>query len=515
MEATPTTLRGRMPETQIARQDLIEEARHLLASLGEGTMSETAYDTAWVARVPNPSRPDEPLFPSTYDWLLRNQHADGSWGAEIPFAHDRLISTLAALVALASSSYRRPESEPAARKAVVYLNRERPNIRDDPHETVGFELLLPELVRQARALDLRLPYEDWAFVEAIKADKLQRIPPIALYGGPTTLTHSLEYLGDRLMPSLVSRCQGPNGSYGASPSATAYVHMLAPEETTRGYLDRVVSLSPAGGVMDVYPINVFEFAWALRSLSPIREELPEYGACVQKLGRFWSSQGVSFTDSGMVSDADDTAAAGWVLRLSGFPVETNVFALFEGDETFFCFPFERNHSVMANAAILDALKLYDSTPDHRRMTLKLAHYLRRSRHPDGYWVDKWHVSPFYATARCVSALVGIDGGLVRDAVNWVLEQQHEDGSWGVAGGNPEETAYAVEALGAAQDADSALTGLVSVAVQRGAQYLAGEFGRSDFASLWIGKGLYSPHRVVGAAVVGGLARCQSIADGNS
>src|SRR3954469_15134553 len=108
-----------MPDTPIARQELIEEARRLLEALGEGTMSECAYDTAWVARIPKPERPEEPLFPATYDWLLRNQHADGSWGAEIPFAHDRLICTLAALVTLASSSYRRGESEPAARRAIV------------------------------------------------------------------------------------------------------------------------------------------------------------------------------------------------------------------------------------------------------------------------------------------------------------------------------------------------------------------------------------------------------------
>jgi hypothetical protein len=42
-----------MPETHISRQDLIEEARHVLDNLGEGTMSESAYDTAWVARVPD------------------------------------------------------------------------------------------------------------------------------------------------------------------------------------------------------------------------------------------------------------------------------------------------------------------------------------------------------------------------------------------------------------------------------------------------------------------------------
>src|SRR5437867_1964909 len=267
-----------MPDTLISRQDLIEEARLLLERLGEGTMSECAYDTAWVARIPNPNRPDEPMFPATYDWLLRNQHSDGSWGADISFAHDRVMCTLSSLITLSSSSYRRAESEPAARRAIVYLNKERPNIRDDPHETVGFELLLPELVRQAKLLDLKLPYDDWAFVEAIKMDKLQRIPPIAVYGGPTTLTHSLEYLGERIVPSLVTRCQGANGSYGASPSATAYVEQTVPNQQALSYLEKVVHLSTGGGVVSAYPIRIFELAWVLRGLAPLREELPEFEA---------------------------------------------------------------------------------------------------------------------------------------------------------------------------------------------------------------------------------------------
>src|SRR4051794_16801997 len=191
-------------------------------------MSSTAYDTAWIARVPSHGSSENPMFTAAYDWLLQHQHPNGSWGAEIPFAHDRVISTLAALVTVSGSSYRRPESELAARRAVVYLNVERPDLSHDPAETVGFELLLPELTRQTKAMGLSLPYDDWAFVDRIKEDKLRRIPPIAVYNGPTPLTHSFEYLGDRLVPQLAGRCRFADGSYGISPSSTVFVHLKAP-----------------------------------------------------------------------------------------------------------------------------------------------------------------------------------------------------------------------------------------------------------------------------------------------
>jgi halimadienyl-diphosphate synthase len=490
----------------ILREDLIAQARSILSSVGDGEMSPCAYDTAWVARVPNPANPEEPLFPASYNWLLEHQRPDGSWGGAITFPHDRVMTTLAALLALSNSSFRRQESEIAARRAVVYLNRERPNLRDDVTETVGFELILPELVRQAKGLGISLPYDDWEFVEALKADKLSRIPPIAVYGAPTTLTHSLEYLGERLAPKLVGRSRAPNGSYGASPSATAYVQIHAPDEDAVAYLRSVPDVMTTGGVIDVYPINVFETAWVLQSLAPLEDALPEYDEAARSLLGYWTPEGVSFTDSGMATDADDSAVTIAVLRSRGLPSNPDVFSLFEGDQYFFCFPFERNQSVRANAGVLEALKLFESTPDHRRMILKLVHYLRGSPRGDQYWIDKWHASPFYATSRVIAALSGLDNALVRRSVQWVLDQQHENGAWGFGEGTAEETAYAVEALIAGRTADAALASIVAPALADSVAYLVDQLFAPDRPELWVGKALYTPRKVVEAAIVGALAK---------
>ena len=99
-----------MAFSTIAFEDLIASARKLLSALGEGSMSESAYDTAWVARIQSLEFPGEPRYPAAYDWLLREQRTDGSWGGEIAFPHDRVMSTLAVLVALTESSYRKAES---------------------------------------------------------------------------------------------------------------------------------------------------------------------------------------------------------------------------------------------------------------------------------------------------------------------------------------------------------------------------------------------------------------------
>ncbi|MBM2810145.1 MAG: SQHop cyclase protein [Chloroflexi bacterium] len=489
-------------------QDLAVEAERLLEGLGEGSMSETAYDTAWVARVPNPDVTGEPLFPAAYDWLLRNQHEDGSWGAEIAFPHDRIISTLAALITLAESDYRRDESEPAARRAIVYLNRERPNLEDDPAETVGFELILPELARQAQALGLHLPYEDWTFVEHIKADKLKRIPPIAVYGGPTPLTHSLEYLGDRLMPSLAARPRSKNGSYGCSPSATAYVQLQVPAEQARAYLERAAAVTRTGGFTYLHPFENFESAWVVDALEPLWPQLPQIGSVVERLGWAWTSMGMAWSTEGEVPDADDTAVSLSLFSKHKQPNHpgSDVFELYEGPDYFQTFVFERNPSVTTNAHILSALRLLPVTPERRRMTLKLVSYLEREQVDGTFWCDKWHASPYYATDRVLVALNGTSAQVVRRAVRWLLDEQGLDGGWGLGGGTVEETAWALDALEAVGERDVALGSVVRPAIDRAADYLTDRFGDSSYPALWIGKGLYSAPKIIRARVIGVLAR---------
>lgn len=62
-------------------------------------LSVSSYDTAWVATVPSPDSPRDPLFPQCLNWLLENQLSDGSWGVS-DRRKDALLSTLASVVSL-------------------------------------------------------------------------------------------------------------------------------------------------------------------------------------------------------------------------------------------------------------------------------------------------------------------------------------------------------------------------------------------------------------------------------
>jgi hypothetical protein len=485
--------------------DLKVEAKELLHGLGDGSGSDTAYDAAWVARLTNPGHPEEPLFPPVYEWLLRHQHADGSWGGQIPFAHDRVISTLAALVTLTGSSYRASESELAARRAIVYLNSEQPNLSADRVETQSFRLLLPELARQARALDLRLPYAQWGPFDRMRAAEPGRVPPVAVYTGPTALTHSLECLGDSLCTSLVRRCRSSGGSYGASPSATAFVHSLLPDDETSQYLHRAVGSNRSGGAPSVYPSEIFDTSLVLSLLDPLLHGEEEALAQVERLARAWSPLGVGGTGESNVPDAEATALVAGVLAGYGRAPDPGIFQSFEADEHFQRFREEGTPSVTTNAHILWALRRFPGAPDGRRATLKIVRFLERARTGDRYWNDVWHASPLYPTSQTIGALAGLANELVRPAVQWLLGEQHEDGSWGFGPGTQEETAWALQGLIAAGADDVGLLAVTAPAVQLGREYLRAHYEERRYPALWVGKGLYTPADIVHAAVIAALA----------
>lgn len=69
----------------------------------DGEISISAYDTAWVALAQDLNGGGTPQFPSSLEWIANNQLMDGSWGDDCLFyAHDRIINTLACVIALKS-----------------------------------------------------------------------------------------------------------------------------------------------------------------------------------------------------------------------------------------------------------------------------------------------------------------------------------------------------------------------------------------------------------------------------
>lgn len=494
-------------QTSPLRQSHIQ---FLLSQLDQKTFSATAYDTAWVARVTNPSDAQRASYPQALDWLRQTQHADGSWGGGIEYFHDRIISTLSTILALAERG-----DQAGDRNAIIrgeqYIQQNFDQLAREAHDTVGFELLLPVLFDQADQLGLNLPYAKCEYYRRLRAEKLSMIPHHLLYSRQVSSTHSLEFLGNHLDIEQLDGSQEPNGSYGNSPSATAFVLQHCPlNQPARGYLD-VVLTQGGGAAMPAHPVDIFNKSWVLYNLELaglLGDFITQARAHLQDLWESWDPKlGVGFARHYPVADLDDTAVVFKLLRQAGYPVNPGVFLPYEREGHFACYAFERTPSVGANVHLLDALSVCPEYEHRPRIAKKILRFLRTSRLEGAYWLDKWHISPYYITSHAVMALIGSDNALARDAIQWMLATQREDGSWGHFQSTSEETAYCLQALIAYHHQVDRID---EGAIYRGADFLNQQYGLWDLPEMWIEKCLFTPTHIVESTILSALVMSSSL-----
>jgi halimadienyl-diphosphate synthase len=483
-----------------AAPSLDAEAAALLGALKTGTMSAVAYDTAFLARLRKPGSPDRLAYPDTIRWLLRAQNADGSFGTTLPVPKERVIATVSAVLALAVlPPGEHAEAAHRARLAALTYLFEKTSDWQAGLTPVGFEQILPTLMEEGRALQLPLPFDRFAGVAAQREAKLGHIPPTLIYKMPTLLLHSLEYLGGQLDVTAAAAQLSSNGSFGNSPSATAaFLERGGKDPRAWAYLDSVVATAGDGGVPDVTPFEVFERAWVLYNLRRGGIAARDTERHVRYLASSLTDDGVGCSVSGLRPDADDTAVTLTVLQQHGQAVTAGPLRSFEGIDYFHTFPLEREPSPTVNAHVLEAIAACQPFPTRASMQQKVVRFLRDQRVDGAYWVDKWHGSPFYATARVVFALTASAPDLCRPALRWLCESQRSDGSWGwFQEGTAEETAYAVQAWLTAPAAER--SGL-RVDLARAEAFLRTAHTQPRPA-LWVGKGLYTPLHIVESAIL--------------
>ena len=482
--------------------DLITQ---LIDEIGPGHMGSTSYDTAWAARLGD-VEPD--LSGRALAWLTQNQLSDGSWGAEAPlYYHDRIICTLAAMIALTYSGQREKELIENGQLALERIvSGATGGLSSDPNgATIGFEMIAPTLVAEAEKLGLIKDQEDRMLgrISTMRSKKLAYLRD-NMVNRNVTLAFSAEMAGvDGKHMLDVENLQERNGSVGSSPAATAYfaTYIKKGDRAALDYLREVIK--PEGGFPNVAPFDVFEVGWTLWNLSFIpgllkHEKLKQH---LDHLSRAWTPKhGIGFAADYSVPDSDSTALVFDILLKFGIEKDLASILLFEEKDYFRCFDLEANRSISANIHILGALAQAGLGRKNSSVQ-KILGFLAKSKGPDPYWVVKWHTSSYYTTGHAIIACAGLANDLVADSVAWMLSTQNSDGSWGSYIKTAEETAYAIQALWIWNEK---VARIPQSALRKGAQWLK-EYLDQPYPPLWIGKCLYSPNLVIRSAIISALA----------
>lgn len=487
-----------------------QQINSLLNKIGQGKMSNLSYDTAWIARL---GEIDYNLSNHALAWLSENQLPDGSWGAAMPnYYHDRIISTLAAMLALMQRG-RRSHDRKQIEDGLLALDRitrgATRGLQADPNgATVGFEMIAPTLVEEAEALGIIKQQKDRILGQhsRMRTKKLEMLKGLKIN---RNLTHafSSEMAGSDGQHILdIDNLQEVNGSIGNSPSATAYyaLSLRRGDANALAYLKNHIDLN--GGVPNVAPFDIFEPAWVLWNLSllqvPDEKQMSLFKPHLDTLLKNWiPGKGIGHASEYTPKDSDDTALVYELLSRFGYPVDIQAVLSYEEDAYFRCFALEANPSTSANIHVLGALKSAGFDSKHPSVS-KVLNFLRNSRIDKRFWFDKWHASPFYPTSHAIIAADGLDEELCLDAMSWIIETQNSDGSWGYyETPTSEETAYCLQAL---LHWEKNGKKVLRRRIELGITWLT-EHQTQTYPPLWIGKGLYCPQHVVHSAILSVLA----------
>jgi halimadienyl-diphosphate synthase len=487
---------------------LLDELPAFLAQVGSSKQGSTAYDTAWVGAL---SAPDQarPRFPQALEWINTHQHPDGSWGAPAPYYHDRILSTLCAVLTVQGWG-RRAADRDRVERGLNYIWRNAHRLPHDPAETVGFELILPTLLDAAAARGLRLPQSAFAQTHARRAEKLARVPLDLMYNRGTPLPINLESLGASFVPARAGGVQEANGSDGSSPAATAFLLQHTDNPAAAAYLTQCLREAAGdGGVPTYFPFETMEASWVLLPLQYARPDLYQLPGLHASLRPLLDSLYATQTVRGWgasrfvtLQEVDDTAVAYTVLRQAGYEVDPDLLFYYEEPTHFRCYPFELDASISAQAHVLSALH-FAGLRRYAAQVAKILAFLRRTQTPDGFWFDKWHLSPYYTTSRTILAAADLAPDLVCPALEWICRTQWQDGGWGYYSPTLEETAFCVLALTIAKaqglPSDSAV-------LDRGRDYLVQRFSpqATEYPPLWIGKVLYAPVQMIRGSIFAAL-----------
>eukprot|EP00253_Pinus_taeda_P017606 PITA_17606 len=344
-------------------ETLIGELKVMLSAAiggGESTITPSAYDTAWVARVPSIDGSACPQFPQTVEWILKNQLKDGSWGTESHFLlSDRLLATLSCVLAL----HKWKVADVQVEQGIEFIKKNMQVIKDEGDQdtlVTDFEIIFPSLLREAQFLHVALPY-DLPYIRLLQTKRQKRLANLSrdeIHGG--TLLSSLEGIQDMVDWETIMEVQSQDGSFSGSPASTACVFMHTGDMKCLEFLNSVLTKFGSSSVPCLYPVDLMERLLIVDNVERLgidRHFEKEIKEALDYVYRHWNDRGIGWGSLNPIADLETTALGFRLLRLHRYNVSPAVFENFKDDGQFPCSTGHFNKDVASMLSLYRASQL--------------------------------------------------------------------------------------------------------------------------------------------------------------
>ncbi|CAN4092068.1 unnamed protein product [Withania somnifera] len=244
-------------------ESLVNEIKKDLFSNKDKNVTKTsAYDTAWLAMIPNCN--NGPMFESCLNWILNNQNEQGYW--EDPYGEnlltiDSLPTTLACMVALKKWNV----GQSNIRKGLQFIHANVDTLLKENSQPFShwFTIVFPSILQLAKAQGMefnfvngtnRLLFDVFmkkkAFLESEK-QKLNDEPHVAYL---EKLSYNKVYICVNEEDEILKHVYEESGSLFQSPSTIAQAFMATGNKRYLEYLMSIVQKCP-NGVPSRFPVD--------------------------------------------------------------------------------------------------------------------------------------------------------------------------------------------------------------------------------------------------------------------
>ncbi|KAK7327930.1 hypothetical protein VNO77_22023 [Canavalia gladiata] len=221
----------------------------------------SAYDTAWLAIIPDSQYPSQPMFKNYLDWLLKNQKPEGYWGESDTFGKptiESLPATLVSMVALKKWN-----------TGKLMIEKGRSFIRGNAEKLLNevkdgwprwFLIVLPAMIEFADTMGLNVEFSEpsreiISYIFGCRKTLLNKVEVEEDLHYYPLLLSCLEALPSSYVSEEdICKKLSNDGSLFQSPSATAKAFMAFGKKECLMYLQSLAQRCP-NGVPQAYPMD--------------------------------------------------------------------------------------------------------------------------------------------------------------------------------------------------------------------------------------------------------------------